>query len=64
MNDDVEGCSCHINAPCSWCVDSRDCEKCYDFVHMSEFYEEDVDICIPCVLDMEKQEMFEEIKNL
>lgn len=32
----LEGCSCHINPPCSYCVECVECPACSKIVHRDE----------------------------
>ena len=34
-----EGCSCHINPPCSYCIEKVDCIVCGELVHPDEAHD-------------------------
>jgi hypothetical protein len=47
--EEAEGCSCHINPPCTYCTSHSICDKCGDNV-LNEYINEDDDsfICDDC----------------
>ena len=32
------GCSCHISAPCSYCIEKEECLNCGELVHPDEVF--------------------------
>jgi len=46
-----DGCTCHINPPCSYCVSHAECDVCGEIVHNRDIRE--YLICVDCEEDQE-----------
>jgi hypothetical protein len=41
-------CSCHINPPCSYCVETYECQKCGEIKHPDDSPIEEGELCSEC----------------
>lgn len=51
-NSSYEGCSCHLNPPCSYCENTFECDNCGNRFDVYEQYETEKGfVCEGCMVD-------------